>query len=401
MPGTPQAEVCDGTSTLCPADAFLPPTTICRVATGGCDVAETCTGSSGSCPADALRGAAVVCRPAIGQCDTAEACNGTGVNCPADGFLPAGTSCRASAGVCDVAENCTGSGSACPPDSKRTSVCRPAAGECDLAESCDGTNVACPADAFVPATTTCRAAVSACDVAEFCPGSGVSCPFDSGFPDTDDDAVCDAQDNCDATSNPDQDDTDGDGIGDACDICSNASSLRTARTRLQLSRLLAPAGDDRLSYRGELVVPAVPALDPIANGVRVVVLDAGDTPLIDAFLPGLPYDHRSRVGWTLNGSHTSFRYDNKGLDTAHPIVAGIVKCTLRVSPNSPGQVRFAISGRKGSYMVAANRLPLRAVLVVEGALGTHGPCGDSLFPGPSAPVPTCAVAVDGSSVDCR
>jgi hypothetical protein len=37
--------------------------------------------------------------------------------------------------------------------------------------------------------------------------------------DSDGDGVCDANDNCPATINPDQTDSDGDGIGDACDVC--------------------------------------------------------------------------------------------------------------------------------------------------------------------------------------
>ena len=40
-----------------------------------------------------------------------------------------------------------------------------------------------------------------------------------GCIDTDGDGVCDSEDNCPATPNPDQSDVDGDGVGDVCDNC--------------------------------------------------------------------------------------------------------------------------------------------------------------------------------------
>jgi hypothetical protein len=50
------------------------------------------------------------------------------------------------------------------------------------------------------------------------------------LPDVDTDGVADLQDNCPATTNPDQADADGDGVGDACDRCSDtpAGSVITA-----------------------------------------------------------------------------------------------------------------------------------------------------------------------------
>ena len=42
-----------------------------------------------------------------------------------------------------------------------------------------------------------------------------------GCVDSDDDGICDAEDNCPQTPNPNQEDADGDGVGDACDNCRN------------------------------------------------------------------------------------------------------------------------------------------------------------------------------------
>ena len=133
--GCDQAETCDGTSLTCPADTFLPNTTVCRVANGLCDKAETCTGTSAACPADGFLASGTVCRATNGTCDKAETCTGTSAACPADGFLASGTVCRAAAGTCDKAETCTGSAAACPADSflPSSTVCRASTGVCDVA----------------------------------------------------------------------------------------------------------------------------------------------------------------------------------------------------------------------------------------------------------------------------
>jgi hypothetical protein len=204
------AETCDGASTVCPADAFEPSTTVCRSSAGECDVADTCTGSGASCPGDAKQpggtgctddgnactadvcdgagdlcqhpagNAGALCRAAAGICDVAEVCDGASSSCPADALMPGGTECRASAGACDVAEACDGSNDACPSDVflPSSTECRATAGVCDVAESCTGSGPACPADDLVTAGTECRAAAGVCDVAESCTGSNATCPTD-------------------------------------------------------------------------------------------------------------------------------------------------------------------------------------------------------------------------------
>jgi len=72
--------------------------TVCRAATGGCDVAETCDGVSTACPANALAPAGTTCRAAAGDCDVAETCSGSSAACPADAFKAAGVSWRRNRG---------------------------------------------------------------------------------------------------------------------------------------------------------------------------------------------------------------------------------------------------------------------------------------------------------------
>ncbi len=100
----------EGTCTPIAAD------TACRAAAGGCDVEEVCDGTSTACPADELAPVDTECRTAAGLCDVAEVCDGSSTDCPADTVVAANTECRAASGECDVAEVCDGSAATCPED---------------------------------------------------------------------------------------------------------------------------------------------------------------------------------------------------------------------------------------------------------------------------------------------
>src|SRR5439155_25300773 len=86
------SDTCNGTSDFCqhaPGNAG----TVCRASAGDCDLDELCTGSSSTCPNDAFQPATAVCRPSGGECDPAENCTGSSATCPADAKEPAGTAC--------------------------------------------------------------------------------------------------------------------------------------------------------------------------------------------------------------------------------------------------------------------------------------------------------------------
>jgi len=141
------AEVCDGSSTSCPTNAFAS-SGACRGSAGGCDVAESCNGSGPNCPSDTLRGAGLVCRgDSGGGCDVAEVCSGSSPDCPANGFRSGGVVCRADSGAaCDLPEVCSGGSGTCPANATNplgnyaetccsTSIDPCRAGEC-LAGTC-------------------------------------------------------------------------------------------------------------------------------------------------------------------------------------------------------------------------------------------------------------------------
>jgi cysteine-rich repeat protein len=161
-----QAGVC------CTANCtYKSPGTVCRSASGGCDLTETCSGGSASCPVDSVSASGTVCRTAAGLCDATETCTGGSPNCPTDIKQPNGTVCRSAAGVCDNAEVCDGSTNGCAADAfvPTTTICRSSAGQCDVAENCPGNGPNCPANAFQPNNTPCNDA-TVCTQTDTCQG---------------------------------------------------------------------------------------------------------------------------------------------------------------------------------------------------------------------------------------
>src|SRR5439155_931616 len=113
---------------------------VCRPAAGDCDVAETCDGTSTSCPADAFLPTTALCRASAGECDPAEFCTGSSAGCPADAKSTAGRACSDDGNPCSRDE-CDGGSNDCQhPAGHAGTVCRPATDDCDQDETCDGTH---------------------------------------------------------------------------------------------------------------------------------------------------------------------------------------------------------------------------------------------------------------------
>ncbi len=395
-------ETCTGVAGQpCPADSVSGAFVVCRPSAGDCDVPENCTGTAGqACPADDVAPASTVCRPSAGDCDVPESCDGVGVDCPADSVSGAFVVCRPAAGDCDVTENCDGSGTVCPPDGKSTAVCRASAGVCDVAESCDGVNNACPTDAFAPPSTVCRASAGTCDVAENCTGSSAACPADTGLPDTDGDTVCDAIDNCVSIANPSQTNGDADALGDACDPCTNIVPTGQDKVKLTLTKLLAPAGDDKVSFKGFFTnVPATPTIDPLSNGLRFLLIDSTGAIPVDVTIPGGAYNTASKVGWKVNGSGTSWTYKNAG--TVVPLINGIQKMQLKKQSSPPGKYKFGVKGKNGTYPVNPANLPLVGTIVIDVPYAATGQCGEAMFPATPPAKPSCLSVSAGKTIKCK
>lgn len=139
---------CTGSSPACMGSTPLPMGTVCLYASPAnpCDLDDVCDGTSTSCPAR-FAAAGTICNDVVsGLCDTEDVCTGTSADCEPT-FL-AGTECRAASGECDSPEFCSGGGPLCPPDAVEAAgmACRTSVGSCDPAEVCDGLASSCPAD---------------------------------------------------------------------------------------------------------------------------------------------------------------------------------------------------------------------------------------------------------------
>jgi uncharacterized delta-60 repeat protein len=176
-------------------------------------------------------------------------------------------------------------------------------------------------------------------------------------------------------------DGDGDGTGDACDPCTGGPAGEHAT--LKLTKILPPAGDDRmrLSIRGQLP-PGAP-IDPLADGLRFAVEDATGATLLDTTIPPGSLDTSIDVGWATTG--TRFRYRNRRAIV--PRVEGVDGATLRLSAD--GEVRLKIKGKNGSYAFDGAPLPLQLRVVLSPPRGDTGLCfevdfadGDGCTPRP-------------------
>ena len=126
--------------------------------------------------------------------------------------------------------------------------------------------------------------------------------------------------------------------------------------------------------------------------MAIVVEDAAGERVLDVLIPGGTYDPTLRVGWESLRTRDGWRYRNR--TDAPP--GGIHKIVIRdLSRREPGTLKFRVSGRRGSYPVAVDRMPLRAIFSIDPPTAETGQCSDVLFPSPGA----CAHT--GKAATCR
>jgi hypothetical protein len=235
-------------------------------------------------------------------------------------------------------------------------------------------------------------------VAEHCTGSSASCPADTGAVDGDGDGTCDLLDDCPLIADPGQADSDGDGRGDVCDPCNNTfnGGVYATKSKITVTKLLTAPGDDKVKFKGYLVLPQTPTVRCDLNGVRLLLQKQDGSFILDTTLPPGTYDTVQKVGWKANATQTKFTYKNAGAPT--PLIDGINKVSIGVITKTPGLIKFGVSGKLGSYgPIAGTDLPLKGTVILDVAPheGTSQ-CGETSY------LPAnCVLAGGGGTVKCQ
>jgi ELWxxDGT repeat protein len=166
-----------------------------------------------------------------------------------------------------------------------------------------------------------------------------------------------------------------DGIPDVAADCMTAGALDVGG-HLIVSGLGGPPGDERISVSGRVRVPTVPAFDPSARGLRLVI-GTGDGLLADLTVPA--------AGWTGSGALGRWRY------RIDPF-----RVDLRERPPGSGDLRIRLRGRGAIAGLAPPFLfPLRLGML-EDAPAVRTDCGNVAFTSND-----CRVSAAGSRVRCR
>lgn len=195
-----------------------------------------------------------------------------------------------------------------------------------------------------------------------------------------------------------------------CDMVGNTWALRVnqfsewgvgiepcaelSKSQLTLTKLLAPTGDDRLGFKGELTLAGAPnvatQLDIVEDGIIVRLVD-GDTVVLDAEVPGGPYDVQTKVGWKVNNAHTKWTYTGPKVSAPGGITKVIVQDK---SAKKPGLVAFSVKGGPGTY--AAGTAVDPAVVLPDAGL-----CFEATYPQTPPSKPSCISSGVGATTKCK
>ena len=184
-------------------------------------------------------------------------------------------------------------------------------------------------------------------------------------------------------------DRDQNGVCDADQECTGGAAITNAK--LKIAGLDTPPGDDKLTLKGELTLPAPfdPPLDPVAHGVRVEVVRAMSGVTATA-IPSGGLDKTTKTGWKVNGAGTAWTFSSKT-----PVgVLGITKVSIKSVSKTPGLLNIAVTGKNGSLPVVGADLPLTATVTLDPV----GQCGQATFTGADQ---SCALNRKQSKVTCK
>lgn len=122
-------------------------------------------------------------------------------------------------------------------------------------------------------------------------------------------------------------------------------------------------------------------IDPLTDGVRVVVVADDGTTRLDAAIPGGAFGTATKVGWKLSGNGKAWRFVDRSASPA----GGIVQVVLndRNVTRTPRAVKVTVRGRKGTYPVVSGDMPVQAIVTLgDAGAAEQGLCGESAYAAP-------------------
>ncbi|MBI3767451.1 MAG: right-handed parallel beta-helix repeat-containing protein [Deltaproteobacteria bacterium] len=169
--------------------------------------------------------------------------------------------------------------------------------------------------------------------------------------------------------------------GEACNACACvnapacASGITIAKPGLGLRAM-----PFALRTSGQAVVPKPwQGVDPVANGVRVVVDAIAGAGGLDVTIPGGAIVNY--VGWSLNRAGTTWTYRDRA--GTH---GGVTKVVVKNRPaRTDGLLSWSITGKSASALVLPDVSAVRSTVV----LGSAAECASLAWNPPGAPRPRC------------
>ncbi|HEV7732406.1 MAG TPA: hypothetical protein VGR62_09615 [Candidatus Binatia bacterium] len=234
-------------------------------------------------------------------------------------------------------------------------------GTIEEGETCDGGPCCTAACEPAPAGTLCRTAIDACDVTDTCEDGSGSCP-DARVPDSDDDGLCDAVDDCSA----------------AVPLLAflRTTGWRTDRNDVVVLRVVA-----------DVAAP----VDPAAGGVIIRLEDDDGAPILELHAPPGAWDTDRRSGWRRSNGARAV-YTGAAADA-------IDRLTVSWDAVDPNRLHLDLRARQAGLLLGMPPLPLQARIVIGADAGGGSACTDTRFGDSSGP--SCTMGRNGDAVVCR
>jgi DNA-binding beta-propeller fold protein YncE len=165
------------------------------------------------------------------------------------------------------------------------------------------------------------------------------------------------------------------------------------RAKIHVLKNAAPAGDEILTINGQFVVATLqPALDPIANGFTIILVDRTTHAVVlqRTLPPGA-----ATAGWS--GVPPRWKFSDRDGQTS---AGGIFKALVKERSNrTPGLVQFRLKGKAADFRVATDNLEMVAVVggIPQGLIGQ---CGRVPFAPGGAGDPSCAFSSGNNILRC-